>query len=268
MDPELELRQAIERLYELFSRCGKPSYMQEACGGDVSETDPVGILSKPLRELTPVDLRTYVLSAISTFGTVSDYKYFLPRVYDIATSGPKHWADTPIILSKLAYGKWLSWPSAEQEAIRNFLRAWWRDTLSRYHPPVQVDDLLDGLAQCEEVDGYLCIMQEMCANELSARRHLAVLTYSFSFSPLRQDIWDCFPWWSEHPRQLRSLLSWLFDEATARFLDKQYIDPDLERELGGASWPSAEMLLVAVDRYRRRRRACRDRVSQLPLPDV
>jgi hypothetical protein len=268
MDPELELRQAIDRLYEVFSRYGKPSYMQEACGGDVSDTDADGILSKPLRELTPVDLRAYVLSAIYTFGTVSDYKYFLPRIYDIATSGPKNWADTPMILSRLAYGEWLSWPTAEQEAIKDFLRAWWCYTLSRYNPAVQVDDLLDGLAQCEEVDGYLRFMQEICSDALSARRHLAVLTYSFSFSPLRPDIWDCFPWWSEHPRRLRSLLSWLFDEATARLLDKQFVDSDLERELGGAPWPPAEMLRVEVDRYRRRRQACRDRVSRLPIPDV
>ncbi len=72
---------AIERLYQVFSRY-KVLGMVEGCPHCVSDEDKAKLHSKPLRKLEPDDVSRYSWKAMTTWGDVSDFKYFLPRLLE------------------------------------------------------------------------------------------------------------------------------------------------------------------------------------------
>lgn len=112
-----------ERLYRVFSRYPFPSDM-EGCPCCVSDEHLRLLRSKPLRQLGGEELSRYVFKAMTTWGTEDDFKYYLPRIFELYISG---WdgIDTFLVLDKLLYGKWQKWPEEEQEAVRDYVLNWW-----------------------------------------------------------------------------------------------------------------------------------------------
>ena len=122
MNNEFEI--ATERLYRTFSKYPFKSTI-EGCPCCVSETDKSTLHSKQLRELEVDDLSYYAYKAMTTWGDVNDYKHYLPRIFEL-TARRKFIVDIFVTLGKLEYGKWKEWDATEQEAITNFLFAWWK----------------------------------------------------------------------------------------------------------------------------------------------
>jgi hypothetical protein len=79
----IELEQAIEKLYEVFS---KYPYPQSPSFGDSpfydSQKDAAALAAKPLREIEPSILQTYVQEAYFDWGDTNDFKHFLPRAFN------------------------------------------------------------------------------------------------------------------------------------------------------------------------------------------
>lgn len=121
MDKELKI--AKENLYSTFSEYPFKSTI-EGCPCCVSDSDKSTLHSKPLRELEDEDLSRFAFKAMTTWGDVNDYKYYLPRIFELA-SQRKLIVDTFVILRKLEYAKWKQWEPKEQKAINEFLIAWW-----------------------------------------------------------------------------------------------------------------------------------------------
>lgn len=113
-----------ERLYRVFSRYPFPSGM-EGCPCCVSGEHLRLLRSKPLRRLGSEELSRYVFKAMTTWGTEDDFKYYLPRIFELYISGWDN-TDTFLVLDKLLYGQWQKWPEEEQEAIRDYILNWWR----------------------------------------------------------------------------------------------------------------------------------------------
>lgn len=117
-----ELRTAIDTLYVCFSKYPLNAQM-EGCPCCVSGEDKSTLHSKSLRDLTGDDLSKYAFKAMTTWGTVDDFKHYLPRIFELMTTG--FIVDTFVVLGKLEYSEWQTWPTEEQAAIRQFLLAWW-----------------------------------------------------------------------------------------------------------------------------------------------
>ena len=62
---------------------------------------------------------------MTTWGSVDDFKYYLPRLLELASTGELE-LDNFIILGKLGYADWKNWDKIEQETITHFLKSWWK----------------------------------------------------------------------------------------------------------------------------------------------
>ena len=136
-----ELRESIEELYKVFKKCpsnphmnGSPLFQEE-----IAQWNKL-VAAKPLRELSVDDLQIYYFKAMTTWGEVTDFKYFLPRVFELLAELPIDFNcfDEWVTLNKLNYGKYSSWPKDEQEAVHQFLLAFWKKLL---HEPSE--DFID-----------------------------------------------------------------------------------------------------------------------------
>ncbi len=125
MTKELEL--SIERLYSTFSHYPFRSEM-DGCPCCVSDGDKEKLHTKKLRVLEGEDLSRYAFKAMTTWGDVEDFKHYLPRIFELLST-TYFVVDTFVVLSKLNYGNWTSWPIEEQTAIKEFLISWWDDSV-------------------------------------------------------------------------------------------------------------------------------------------
>ncbi|SDX96823.1 hypothetical protein [Hymenobacter psychrophilus] len=120
---------AVENIYQVFA-CyplnpameGSPVY------ADTIEAWNKMLAAKPLRNLTEEDLQIFYFKALTTWGDVNDFRYFLPRILELLTAFSGNWEEW-VALDKLCYGHWKTWPETEQKAIRHYLLTLWREVL-------------------------------------------------------------------------------------------------------------------------------------------
>jgi len=117
------LREDIERLYCVFSRYQHPAQL-EGCPCCTSPAEGRTLISKSLRDITAPELERYAYKALSTWGNVEDYKYFLPRILELTEDGSLICA-TEVTFQKLHYGDFQDWPQDEQQAVRDHIFASW-----------------------------------------------------------------------------------------------------------------------------------------------
>lgn len=126
-----ELKTSIEGLYATFSRYPFRSTM-EGCPCCVSGGDKEMLHSKELQLLEERDISRYAFKALSTWGDMDDFKHYLPRIFELLST-TNFAVDTFVVLGKLNYANWATWPDDEQESIHVFLLAWWKDIVeNRY----------------------------------------------------------------------------------------------------------------------------------------
>jgi hypothetical protein len=127
-----QLAQAHAQAVHLFSRYPLHQHIA-GCPCCVAEQDRA--------DLQQGKLARYAFKAMTTWGTETDFKHFLPvilaeltpatRFYPITVQGGA--CDLHCFASKLAYAHWQRWPAAEQQVIRQCLRAWWVACLQLLH---------------------------------------------------------------------------------------------------------------------------------------
>jgi hypothetical protein len=123
---KINLQAAIDSLYQVFRPYSSTSQI-DYCGHCVTESDVLRLHTKPLRELNAAELDKFAFKAITTWGELTDFKHFLPRIFELLASQAKLTFQTDIetIITKAKYANWRSWPELEQAAIIHFLKAWW-----------------------------------------------------------------------------------------------------------------------------------------------
>lgn len=129
-----------EELYRLFGSYPFPAGMQ-GCPCCVADEHLRLLRSKPLRQLGSAELDRYVFKAMTTWGTTQDFKYYLPRLLEVYVSGGQG-MELSLILDKLNYAGWRSWPEDEQGLIRAFFLDWWHVVINQYTCRLSIlDDL-------------------------------------------------------------------------------------------------------------------------------
>ena len=176
MDREkLELTASIERLYEVFRPYTPPAH-PSFCAHCVSDAEDAVLHTKPLRKLSAQDLGRYSFKAISTWGTVEQFKYLLPRLFELVT-GEGFGYDPEILFKKPRYGDFASWPETERQALYAYCDSLWHFSLA-HHPLidylpvfVNIEDSLCSVAQI--VDDLNPLLQLWESATTSATLHLA-----------------------------------------------------------------------------------------------
>lgn len=138
-----DVREAIAHLYAVFSnyRAGAVS----GCACCVSPEQQRRLTSKRLCDLTEDDLGSFALKALQTWGTLDDFKHFLPRILELKARG-QLWTDLQVV-----YGKFTEegpWPTDEREALERFTSAWLLDVMGGARHVVRARDIIEsaGLA--------------------------------------------------------------------------------------------------------------------------
>eukprot|EP01035_Chromulina_nebulosa_P046710 gene46710-63278_t len=121
---EVRCREATEELYRQFA-APTPSVI-EGCPCCIETRGVDILLSTPLRTLSGQALWRYVSGAFLTIGSTRDFRYFLPRIFEIALLDPRNSNSAEIVLGKLRRAAWQQWPPGERDANCKLRRAAWQ----------------------------------------------------------------------------------------------------------------------------------------------
>ncbi|WP_327092990.1 hypothetical protein OIE66_20795 [Nonomuraea sp. NBC_01738] len=134
-----------ERLYEVFGRVPRPERVP-GCPHCVGAGEDACLLAVPLARLEPEALARYAAKALSTWGGVAEFRYFLPRLLECAAVDAFSYPDPEIVFGKLATAGWTAWPPEERAAVEDFLTGWWDTTLTTHPARPPIDTVLCSLA--------------------------------------------------------------------------------------------------------------------------
>jgi hypothetical protein len=149
---------AVTELYGVF----KPYRLGEdfaGCSCCVPSRHSELLASTPLAELNVASLNNFAFKAMTTWGSVRDFKHFLPRLLELTLDDYLSFDFPEALLGKLSYAKWSTWPAVERDAVQAFLNALWKHHLS-LPGDFPIDDrirrALGGLAEaCETLKPFL-----------------------------------------------------------------------------------------------------------------
>jgi hypothetical protein len=244
------LADATRQLYTAFR-----NYRVEVlvgCPCCTSEAQGRVLTSRPLQALTASDLERYTFKAISTWGTVSDFKHFLPRIFELMAGGAfEGFPDVEVILSKPEYGGLASWPAQEREAVIDFLHALWLDLLGKYPHALPADSCLCGIGRClEDLTFFLEAWAESVAP--SASLHLAAFVEDnqirggrLKYSPRLVNAY-----WEKRADQERQVWDWLMQPARLDQFERAFFQaegqPGVQERLSDAQATLRLMQQLAV----------------------
>jgi hypothetical protein len=238
---KLELTSSIERLYEVFSPYAPPKH-PVFCAHCVSDAEDAVLHNKPLRKLSAEDLGRYSFKAISTWGTVEQFKYLLPRLFELVIDQRLGYDPEPLF-KKPRYGDLASWPESERQAIYTYCASLWRFSLEHHplidHLPafVNIEDLLCSVAQI--VDDLSSLLQLWDSGTTSATLHLADFASENAGRILTsKTLSNAF--WEERQEQAKQVAEWFLSRDFASILDLA--------ELGTLPADVAEELAQAIKR--------------------
>lgn len=234
-----KLEQALENLYLTFREYALRPHI-EACEHCTDEADQQVLRSKPLRELSASDLSHFANDAINLFGNTYDFKHFLPRLFELLASDGDEWIDPHILLSKLRYADWHTWPISEQTVVAKYLEVFWLMLLSTFPARWDTDTCLCAIAQAaEDMTPFLRVWIEV--DWLPARRHLTgfLHTQLSDANLLLKRKRLASPWWAERQPQMQQTVRWLLEPKTSQSLETYVLD----------HWndPVADESAIAVD---------------------
>ena len=149
---------ALAGLYSTFA--APPPRVIEGCPCCIGSRKVDVLLTKPLRMLTTDDLARYGSGAFLTVGGVNDFRYLLPRLFELSACDPGWYPSPEVIVGKLALAEWEAWRKADRIAVTNFLAAWFDRLAAGWAEDEDylgdIDPLLCGLARAgEDIAPYM-----------------------------------------------------------------------------------------------------------------
>src|SRR5581483_11912392 len=117
---EYNLQVAIQKLYSTFARY-KSSEQMDYCSHCINQYEVKHLFIKAKQDLTIDDLEKYGFKAITTWGNIDDFKYFLPRLFELIAFEENNSKLYPeIIFEKLELANWREWQKEEQNGIEEY----------------------------------------------------------------------------------------------------------------------------------------------------
>lgn len=249
-NPPVSLEEAVEDLYVTFSKYPLAPHV-EGCPHCVGGADNAKLHSRPLRELSARELGRFAFKALSTWGTVNDFRHFLPRIFELLPSHLSGVVDPQTVIGKLSYAKWRTWPPNEVRSVSLYLEALWTRFLKDAHFEVSVsaDDILSAYSQVfEDLTPFLD--EWGATREVSAARHLADFVERH-IEPLLKNDRISSPWWQEPGRSQVS--TWLSQAARLSQLEEAFAtcqDRDvaelISRAVDELSWLSSRGVTASL----------------------
>lgn len=179
------------------------------------------IQAKPLRMLTDEELRKYAFKAMTTWGDEKDFKYFVPRLFEIGAEELLYGGgelQLEALFGKLDCACLKEWPVEEQEAVNDYLFCLWRDTLEHASDASEYLGCLvrTNVPLAPFLDYWLNDSGESGIRKLIdfGNEVLGTLTHHRTIKE---------PWWNDRPEQALEVSEWLWSESTVRRLEEHAI---------------------------------------------
>ena len=177
----MEHAKIVRNLYSVFGDYSLEGMHYCQCGC-TDKADVDRLMNKKLEEIDDADLIPYHGSALYTWGDLSHYKYYLPRIFELySIKGVTSEVDLYDISQKFEYAKWLDWPAEEVGAIKEFIKSDWISKLKDADTDIDVS-LLKEYSYFIEPDTLLQIWSDSSSE--NARRKLVNFFYSSGSSEL------------------------------------------------------------------------------------
>ena len=88
-----------DEMYAAFAKYRHPRFL-DGCPCCTSTEESASLLNTPLRKVTPARLDRYAFKATTTWGSLDDYRFFLPRIFELTRQGSLL-CDLEVTLGKL-----------------------------------------------------------------------------------------------------------------------------------------------------------------------
>lgn len=185
-------------LYHAFATYRHPTRL-EGCPCCTSADESAELLAVPLASLPADRLDRYAFKATTTWGTLADYKYFLPRILELSRSGALL-CDLEVTLGKLGYNRFADWPESEQAAVLGYLMEWAREA-AELRDYVAFDSLICGISAFTDVRPFLRVADTWTAQDRE--------TYRDQFaSSKRRQLGN--PFWDRESGNHAEALAWAY----------------------------------------------------------
>lgn len=203
---------AIESLYKVFSR-----YKLEDFGGCpccVGKSECKYLQNKPLRDLTGAELSRYAFKAMTTWGDENDFRYFLPRIFELVASDELGYTDYEVTFGKLEYAKWQTWAGKEQVAINNYFRELMEYAFEFGEEADVTTNYFSGIARAvEDVTPYLILwLEPLTKNRILTLRYFVIEDSYGSENPFL----------CEKQEQRKQIIDWLIHPQTVEKLEDAF----------------------------------------------
>lgn len=211
MDEMSPLQRALDRCYEVFAFYPRPRVLDASPLRDGDLLQP--LVSLPLRQLNDQQIGRYAGYALTTVGGLDDYRYFLPRILDLATQ-TQDWPglDPSLIGEKLKRASWLNWPADEQAAIRHVFEEAWRRALGRHPDEENAEDWFCGMAALDfGVAAALEALDDSLAGNSALQLASIVQSLVFESKDSKAGFWG-----NVNDDNRAVIRTWLFDRAAEK----------------------------------------------------
>ena len=227
---EEQLQSAIRDLYLGFrSYHLGPVITPDTCFPDSCDERP--LRAAPLQLLPTSAFRVYQWKAITTWGSVSDFKHFLPRVCELLATrrDPNDEAllDPFIIFSKLSYAHWQQWPVHERLSLERYFAVLWKALLIRPMETtcfcIPTGHLLKNFAYLAlDISSLLQHWEDDLSdpvNGLMPAAHLSQLITSYTGELAKKQSLD---WQDSLAKQEQQVLTWLASQRVAALMESAF----------------------------------------------
>lgn len=221
---DIRLSQGIKALHPVVSELHqvfKPYRLGDdfvGCEDCVRLSDTEFLKSQPLRQLHFADLNRYAFKAMTTWGNVRHFKYFLPRLLELSLEDLQGFDFPESLFGKLEYAEWKTWRGVERNAINEFLHHFWKHHLSRFDetkPSESISVLLGclantGISLVPFLDSWTKIPEQ------AAFLHLCTLIDLESNSILAEGKQGLL--WGDPEQASRELIQWVASDSVQKYL--------------------------------------------------
>ncbi|MEU8799281.1 hypothetical protein [Spirillospora sp. NPDC048819] len=192
-------------LYAAFADVARPAELH-GCPCCVASDEGRPLLARPLRDLTAEDLARYAAKALSTWGGPEDFRYFAPRLLELAADDAFGYRlDAEVIFIKLGEAGWRDWP--QREAIVDFFHAFWTRTLAAFPARPSVGTALCALGGAGADMGPLLDEWGTLTSEQAIRHLHEFVSLDMVWRHGRPRLSNAF--WDTSSRPSRQVIAWL-----------------------------------------------------------
>jgi len=218
-----ELIAVVLNLYDVFAKYPSPLTI-ECCPCGCTKPDATAhLVAVPLREIPFAEMLDYCFSAITTQGSVDDFKYLLPRLVQGITEEPCG-CNPEILFGKLRIAQWLKWPEDEIRAVQAYLRTFWQTAVNTF----PIEKRMPAFCEIETVLASIAVTGEdlewflntwTLTETLEADKNLVQFVTLFGdFFSEGRTFHEAF--WAESLPQATALRNWLLRKNTLERLHR------------------------------------------------